>query len=421
MSTPIIEKITSACDTLKTIFAELANDAVRAAEDMESAVGRLTVWECRQGYWDGKTPSKKIYLNHKPSGAEQFMHLQYPIREVPHPDADTARAKVKELFKDIHLNDANYKANAEQLAKTPAEIGKFITEWESIANQMANKVAGEIPSNASYIKSRGSLTGWLSSTASAAYNATISSQNSAADETVALIGGMTGNCAKLLQSMTAAVQDMAAITHDQDAMYSDWALGSAKVPTDYDGFLKYVGDAVSVVDKVRQQERAKRAALGRKLNDTIVALLDIGALERRITMMGEASTDGGWPSPATISVGVTDPGDPSNSILQYNAEYFVDHARFWDDVSDELEGLEKESSQIANLPIMFAILPEFSASQSDALNGLGKKIRENAIAQGKTATAETATLLRQTIRAYLAAEAENEASAKEIYREASGG
>ncbi len=415
-----IAAINEACETLQQEFADLAVKAVRASDDMDSAVGRLKQWKCLYTYPGSGIPAKEGYQDNKPSWFDHWILGIIPLEQVAHPKADEARAKVAEMFGKITVNDENYELNADDLAETPMKLGQFITAWEEIAGTVSSKVAAAIPSDPAYVSTSGSTTGWLSPTASSAYSATFSSQNQAADSTESLISDMDLNCANLLGSMTTSVQDMAGITDAQDKMYADWMLGAAKIPTDFNGFVDYVGNAVTLIQGIQDDETSKRTALGQMLNDSIVGVLNISGLDRDINMMGESEADAGWPSPANISVGVAESGEPTRSVLEFNTQYFVDHARFWDSISTELGTLNTSSQGVPDLPIMFARLPAFSASQSYALNQLSDRITTDVLGKGKQATADTETKLRDTIREYLRAEAENEAIANEIYNTISG-
>ncbi|RMB58199.1 hypothetical protein [Tessaracoccus antarcticus] len=417
--TTTISQINQACEDLQDAYQDLAEEALPAYDRLNSSIGRLTQWEVMvsSGGYGGATT---FYQDSKPRWWEKFVGV-ITVGEVPHPDADKARDAAKVLFGDIATNDDVYSARSEDIASTPKDLGEIMGEWLGIVDVFDSQVAQAIPSSTAYIPTSGGLDGWRSPRASSGYEATASSQNSAAETTAEVVRALLENCAGFLEHLKSSLVAFATLTMDQNRFYSE-TLTSIPTEISLDAVLGLIETGANIVNTLKEAELKQAEAMGSDLTSTITALLNISALDGQITRMGETSGDGGWPQPAPMDPAHGGSNGPAaRDELSYNTQYFKDHIDFWDGISETMTPLGQQATGIPELPVMFLRLPSFSANQSTALNSLGDRVASDCLVKGSTATATVATKLGETIRSYVRTEAANEAIANRIINDHFGG
>ncbi len=414
-----IAQVKQACADMKQTFATLAEGAAPAFERLNSTIGRVTAWQVTSGM---ATEIRET----EPNWAEMVFLYNclfevVDVKEIPHPRAEEARQAAASLFGTAATNDAQFKLRTEDIAATPEKLGDLMGRWLEFADTFSKDVAQRIPSSTAYIPTAGGLDGWQSPTASGVYEASASSQNSAADTTSAVITAYLNNCAKFLSHLQGSLASMASLTADQEKYYTDIITGLT-VPDkmSFDAVMGVINTGVTIVQGLKDNERKTAEALGTMLNSSIEALLDIASLDRQITEMGEQTGDNGWPGPAPMKLGTPPPDKPSRTTLTYNTQYFKDHSAFWLDVSQNIRPLQYLSAGLPDLPVMFVRIPTFSANQSYALNNLVHRISADAFGKGADATEGLSHKLDETIKAYLAVEAQNAAEAQQIYKQIYG-
>lgn len=416
--TTTIAQINQACEDLQDTYQTLADEAMPAYDRLNSSIGRLTQWEVIQS--DGGYGSITTYWDSKPRWWHMLLGIGV-VGEVPHPEAHLAREAAEGLFGDIANNDGVYVARSEDIAATPKDMGEIMGEWLEIVDKFDTEVAQVIPSNTAYIPTTGGLDGWRSPRASNGYEATANSQNAAAESTAELVRSLLDNCAGFLEHLKSSLAAFAALTMDQNRFYSE-TLTSIPTEISLDAVLGLIETGANIVNSLKEAELKQAEAMGSDLTSTITTLLNISALEGRITRMGESAGDDGWPQPAPMDPGRGGSGGPAaRDELSYNTQYFRDHIDFWGDISSTIRPLGHQAEGIAELPVMFLRLPSFSANQSTALNSLGDRIATDCLVKGRRATRAVATKLGETIRSYVRSEAANETIANQIINEHFGG
>lgn len=420
--TQTVEKITTACTDMKDAFRTLADNAGPSLDQMTSAIGALTQYHVRgyiSGALGGMGSHYDYYSDTKPRWWERLFGGVLSVDEVPHPRREEVQAEADSMFGTAEANDENFKLDTDSIAETPEKVGQLITQWLTIADAFSSKVAQVIPSSTVYIPTSGGLEGWLSSSASSAYEASVSSQDGAAGTTSGVMTDYMSNCASFMESMSGSLASFAALTIAQDEFYTEVIENCVIGDISFDSIKQLITTGISVIEQTRSDENTAKTNLASMLNSTISSLLDIETLNRTITEMGENRSDNGWPGPASMSVSASS-GTPTTSDLVFNTQYFYDHAKFWRGVSGDLGSLASDADSVTQIPTMFVRLPSFSANQSTALNELSHRIAQDALRKGAGATSTLAELLDSTIASYLRVEAENTDTAQAVYKQVYG-
>ncbi|WP_139984341.1 hypothetical protein [Nocardioides litoris] len=414
-----IQMINQACDDMVDAYATLAESAAPAMDELTTTIGRIRQWKYVSRVNGG--PPMTEYRDTQYNGWEKavmwFGGMSWTEEEVPHPRADEARARVQELLGVANANDAQFELDMDDIAQTPRVLGQLLGGWLTIRDTFTQQVAQGIPSDVAYIPTSGSIAGWSSPSAAAAYATVVGSQNSAADTAVDVMSGLLDNAAAFLASLQESLAGFAALTLDLDRYYSDLVSKGAGIVTGMEKpSFGLVSDAIDLgftaVNGLKEQEVSTAQTFGSMLNSTIQALLQIETLSNEINGMGETSGENGWPAP--IAVTYTDEGDPTDAQLVTHAQYFLDHAAFWDDMSSTLSTLSTQAGGTVELPVMYTRVPTFSADQSIALNGLSNRLETDVLRRGSTQTAAISTKLRQVMETYLQQEAANAEQIRQV-------
>lgn len=418
----IVAMINEACATMRREIEVLATQAEPAINHLTSIIGSLTEYRIegsRPGGYNSPDEPYVYYSEVPPRWWEIAIGRITSVTEVEHRRKAEALEMAEKMFGDARLTDEDFKLNIESITRTPETVGSLITDWLQIANSFSEKVAKAIPSNPTYIPTRGNMEGWLGSSTAEAYRATVKTQGDAAATTSKLMYDLTKNYARFLKSLTEALANFAELANAQNRFWSERILGFVPKDVSFGQLKSLIEEWVELEHGIAELTTTEKKNFADMLNGTIASLLDIEELGSRIVEMGEGASDDGWPGPATMTV-IENDATPSERDLRYNTQYFRDHAAFWREVSAALATLETKAATVTRIPPMFARVPTFSADQSEALDGLSTDITTKVLAKGAIATADIATKLDETIVAYLNTEAENTAIARQIYKEIYG-
>jgi hypothetical protein len=413
-----INKIREACDELSKTYAQLAELALPAMDGLNTSIGRLKQWECV--LTTGESPigpiGTVVHFDEQPSWFARIFGGIVVVGQIPHPRANEALERVKQLFATADAGDNKFEADVSDVADTPKAICASMEKWLTVADKFTISVATAIPTNAAYIPTSGELDGWLGDAATGAYGATLSSQDSAATTTASTMRSYLEQCAGFLSSLNGSLRDLAWITVAQTKFYGSIITG---IPDSisFDGVMKLIDTGFEVVTGLQSDEIDKMKALGDMATSTITSLLKMSELEANIVAMGEGAP--GWPAPAPMNVKPY-AGKPTSHDLRWNAQYFKDHSVFWNTVSCALSTIRDKASESTKIPVMFTRIPTFSADRSAALNSLDETIVSQALAKGATNTQSISDLLVSTMKAYLHNEAANQALADQISAEVFG-
>ena len=421
-------RISQACKDMKSAYATLANDAEPAANALEGGITRLKQWKVKVNRTVSLVPGSTVphdpsveYWDTEPTWWHRTFGGVVEASQVPHPRAGEAREEAKKLFGEAITNDEDYDLDAKDIGGTIDGVCAMMTTWLDVAGRFSSNVAQKIPSDPSFVPTSGGMNGWLSPSAANGYAASFRSQNSAAATTSRIISDLMDNCATFLNSLNNNLTNFAALTLAQEEFYTDLITGIS-LPSDitFDAVMGLIATGIKAVQTHRKNQDAEATTMGTMLNGSIQATLDLAELDRQITEMGETGSDGGWPQPAPMDVGLTSYKQSTEDTLLYNTQYFKDHAQFWRDISAEIAPLKTIADGVSDIPVMFARIPAFSANQSTGLNELSDRLATDALGKGVTATSAMADKLDATIREYLLQEAENAEVANSIYRQIYG-
>lgn len=414
-----IAAIRQACTDLEDAYETLAETALPALQGLQAGIGNIVQYHYRKTVRpDDGAPewTEDVYVD-EPIQFSNNRYLSYErMEDVPHPRREDVRQAAREVYGELAEDDEIFAEDIADLVETPRKLGDFITDWLLIAGQFAPDVQPVIPSNLAFIETGGGVEGWRSSSAFNSYEATASSQDTAADTAEQVMTDLMDQCAEFLHDIGTTLAAYASWVIARQE-FQDSLIGGAAPPMSIREGFQMVENWRSAGTETRNEKIEGATIEGDRLNGSIQALLDIDALNRDIDAMGEQTGDNGWPGPASMNVLPSGEEPASQTTLSYNAQYFADHSAFWQDVSTELGALATEADGVADLPVMFARLPNFTASRANALNRLSGRLATDVLRQGEEHTQEISDNLDATIRNYLAVEAENEAIAGQIIAE----
>ncbi|EPH03373.1 hypothetical protein HMPREF1531_01432 [Propionibacterium sp. oral taxon 192 str. F0372] len=418
----IVEMIKGACADMRKEIEVLATQAEPAINHLNSVIGSLTEYRIegsRPGGYNSADEPYVIYSEAPPRWWERLFGRITSVTEVEHHRKAEALEMAEKMFKNAQLTDENFTLDIQSIVDTPEKVGSMITDWLKIADEFSRNIVKRIPSDTTYIPTKGDMEGWLGSSAAEAYQATVRSQEEAASTASKLMRDLMKNCARFLESLTDTLANFAELANAQNIYWAERILGFVPTEVSFGQIKDFIEESVKLVYEAAELMTAEKKNFVISLNETISALLDIEELNSRIIEMGETASDDGWPGAATMTV-IENDATPTERDLRYNAQYFHDHAAFWREISADLATLKSRSEAVTPIDRMFLRIPTFSADQSEALNNLSSDITTKVLAKGATTTADIATRLDDTIVAYLNTEAENTAIAHQIYKEIYG-
>lgn len=416
-----IKKINQACTDMKKVYADLAETAAPALNQLTTAIGTLKQWKYTTGSGGQEMVEYRDTQYNWFEKAVINVGVGYLKEEhVPHPKADEARQRVADLLGKANANDKKFDLDVKDVAETPTNVGAMLTSWLDIRGGFTGYVDAAIPGDPVFIKTTAEA-GWESPIASESYGAVVSSQNAAADGTTEIMTGLLDNCAAFLDSLEQTLANYARQTVELNEYYTGLISNAAGILTDpsFGSISKIIDIGFNAVNGLKKNELKVAEDFGRMLNGAIKQLLDLDTLSGKIDKLGQSVEDKGWPQPVVIGSN-PDPGKTSRAELVMDARYFTDHAKFWDDISAQLSPLAQKAEGVADLPVMFTRVPHFSASQSDALNKLSDRIAKDLLGKGRTSTSDLADKLEAARHAYLKSEGANEAQIRSIEKEVTG-
>lgn len=415
-----IKKIRQACTDMEKAYADLAKMAKPAMDQLQTAIGNLYQWKYTL-YPRGSTKPVVEYRDTRYNWFERYVLLSmgggWTEEHVPHPRAEEARQRVRELLGKANANDEVFEARVSSIAETPRKVADTLEVWLRVRDSLSKKVGAAIPSDPAYIPTTAEE-GWESPLASSAYGAIVSSQNRAADGARQVISGLIDNSAKFLASIEQTLAAYANQTVELNKYYTNIISGAGgllKKP-DFSTITGLIDEGFKVVNGLAEKELREAKDFASMLNRSIEAMLAIEKLNGDIDALSERETDQGWPAPIAIKAAPPD-GTPDHGELVMDARYFTDHAKFWDDISGDLKDLSSQAKTVPDIPTMFTKVPTFSADQSTALNKLADRITDDVLSQGSRATAELADKLRAARHDYLMRELQNEQEVRAIEQE----
>lgn len=421
-----VKSITNACNKLKETYGTLAKGADQSLQRIKSDIGQMKQWKytCSDpgGGPHGGGPPTTQYSDYQYNWFEKLVHGVMQEEHVDHPRRAEAQKKAEDLFGKADRYEEKFGPRVESIADTPVKIGQLLTAWLQIQNTLA-KLQAELNANPNLlIKNPAYEAGWESPIAQDAYGAVVGGQDGAADTTADVISGLLNNSANFLADLGDTLAQYAEQTRTLNKYYTDvitGTIGSVSPPT-FDSIIAIIQTGSDAVDGHAQMEDKKAKDLSDMLNKSIAASLAVAELNNKITRLGKNGSVYGWPGP--VAVGSTsEHGHSKRADLVMDARYFTEHAKYWDSISAQLEKLGGKADGVADIPKMFVNVPEFSADQSEALNGLSGRITNNLLKQGAAATSDLASKLKEARHAYLLTETNNEALVKAIEKQLADG
>ena len=429
-ATEVIAKLTDACEQLSIAYAGLGEQAVAVIGKVRGQYESLHWYRVEElhTWFDVHGPDPHLYsyeTSSPPTGLDSFLHGGKVTRLRVHPRHDEIVAALEKALGAGEVTLTNHSLTADELAEFPIQVGNFVAQWLQIRSDFS-VLDGLIYDSPDAIQMNlgdpGGLDGWLATSASDRYETFVELQDSSSEGTYDAIAGLVSAALKLLDDVFDHVTKLALLA-EQEA--SDWvdlgqgllgAILPSKSPEDI--FNMIIDGANAFIDMNQGHDERVNEELqliGEIATDSLGPVNQISQLSESFNTMGGGD---GWSRLTSMPTITGDPNaQPSYDQLQYNTAYFHAHEQFWRGISRTLDKLGRFAASIPEIELKLTSLPTFAANVSDSLNDLAEDIISRGLDQGAEATWDAADKLNDTLKDYLAAEAENQALAEDIYQE----
>lgn len=404
-----VQTLLTTCESMLNDYEALARSGSTILSDIESAIGLYYQYEYhyRGNNWDS--------IEHHDRDIrwwEQWVAWsngwQVSTKRVPHPDREIAMARLATTEGDITNADTKFDFDATAIRATVSSIADFLAGWLTAYQDFSAITFPEVPED---IRTP-STTSWQSPLAVDRYERNMSLQFDAHETTEDIIADLMDRCSKFLQQLKTTLAEFAKLVQQQEEYYasfvtSDWIPDKLNLSA----FIDIIGGIGTKVVEYRGMQNDKATTMIDTMLDAVDTILQTEVVVGRINGMSRAGAPG-WPLPNDM--GVSGAGSPGGDVLTFNAQYFRDHIATWDGLAGEVTSVASAADSIPPIERMFYRWPAFGSTTGSALNSLSGDLTSKALSQSSTAMNQMSDKLNTTIRNYLAAEADNEAIARQL-------
>lgn len=405
-----VETLLLTCEDMLKEYEHLAQSGSAILSKVDGAIGLY--WQYKYHYSGANIGDIIEYHDRDIRWWEKMIAWsngwQVSTDRVQHPERDDAITKLKATQGTVTDADTKFDYDAESIRHTVSSVATFLAGWLTAYQDFAAITFPEVPED---IRTP-STTTWDSPLAVDRYARNMGLQFEAHETTESIVADLMDRCSKFLTQLKTSLVEFAKLVEQQEEYYasfvtSDWVPEKLS----WRSLMDIIGDIGGKVVEYRRQQNAKATAMIEVMLDAVDTILQTEVVLGRIDSMARAG-EPGWPLPNDM--GISGGGSPSGDLLTFNAQYFKDHIAIWQELGSQISPIAADAGSIPVIQRMFYRWPAFGSTTASALNSLGDELATKALNRASTAMGQMSTKLDATIRNYLAAEAENEATAREL-------